>query len=103
MGTEETEDGRDLADHDDPGLLRREPALLIGLGLALLQGLYALIGGGTLDDGFQLNPDGLLVLAPIIAALGIRQGVFSPATVAEYTERLNRRRAAEDAVAGPRR
>jgi hypothetical protein len=77
--------------------LKKEAALVIGLLVSILQALLALIGAGGLDDGFQFNPDGYLILAPILGALGIRSQVWSQDSVdalapREVQERVKRDR-----------
>lgn len=57
--------------------MKKEAALIIGAVVAGLNALLALLGAGGLDDGFQFNPDGIFILAPILGALGIRSQVWS--------------------------
>lgn len=55
--------------------MSKEPALILGVLAAIVNALLTLSGSGGLDDGFQWNPDGYLILVPVLAALGIRQSV----------------------------
>lgn len=63
-----------------PGL-RKYPALIVGAILAGIQAYISIKGAGSLDDGFQFNPDGYMILTPVLGALGIHTQVFSQHTV----------------------
>lgn len=75
------------------GPLAKEAALIIGVVIAVLNGLATIIGLGAFDDGFQAA-DLIPILIPIAGALGIRQQVFSKETVAkiESQQRAGARR-----------
>lgn len=60
--------------------MNREPVLIGGILLALVNGVLALVGAGGLDDGFQLV-DLVVVGGPVAVALGIRQKTWSQLSV----------------------
>lgn len=61
------------------GILKREPAAIIGVVVAVITSIIAAAG----DGGWQWDPDGWVVLSQLATALGIRQIVFSPHSVEE--------------------
>lgn len=74
-----------------PGPFAKEPALIIGVALAIVNGLLAVLGAGGFDDGFQWA-DLVPIIGPVLAALGIRQSVFSQRTVDALAPRSVQRR-----------
>jgi len=62
-----------------PGM-SKEASLILGALAAIVSGVVTIAGAGGFEDGFQLA-DLVPILAPLAAALGIRQSVFSLATV----------------------
>jgi hypothetical protein len=60
--------------------MSKEAALILGGVAALVNGIVTVAGLGGFDDGLQWE-DLIPILAPVAAALGIRQEVFSKATV----------------------
>jgi hypothetical protein len=76
--------------------LKFEPALIIGAAIAGLNALLTLLGAGGLDDGFQFNPDGYLILTPVLGALGIKFSVWSQASVDGLVPRSTQEQALRD-------
>lgn len=74
-----------------PGL-RTYPALIIGALFAGLNAFVFIVGAGDLKDGFQWNPDGIAIVTPMLAALGIHTQVFAQRTVDRIAPRHVQRR-----------
>jgi hypothetical protein len=70
-------------------LFDREAPLIWGAILAGVSAYITLKGAGGLDDGFQLDPDGIFIAGPILAALGIRYKTWSQDSVDVLVPRAN--------------
>lgn len=64
--------------------MSKEAALIIGAVVAVLNGIVTVAGLGAFDDGLQWA-DLVPILAPLLGALGIREEVYSKATVQRLT------------------
>jgi hypothetical protein len=71
----------------------KEPAIIGGVILALAVAAKIALSGGF-DDGVQPT-EVEFIAAPILAALGIRQAVFAPATVDKLAPRAVQQRVAD--------
>ena len=63
--------------------MSKEAALILGALAALINGIVTVAGLGSFDDGFQWE-DLIPILAPVAAALGIREAVFSKAFIERF-------------------
>lgn len=76
-----------------PGL-QRYPALIIGAVVVIVNAIITLGGAGSLDDGFQWNPDGYAILVPLLGFVGLHTQVFSQRVVDEIEPSRNAQRRA---------